>query len=422
MYAKDDAGTELNAEFSVEAEGDHLAVILESAGGTTTRRAGPRNADYREALALLLRRLAQLDAVLLGAFVDSRNVQHLEEDERALLSDPIRLAAQRDFEELRHRLTGPQGRIGQREGAPKAGNNSKRLRLRVDVPEYGPGDAKTLEVDLAGPDAGRFDVVMRPTGSHPELWAGSDRIDAYEVLRELIGAEVRTVVTDKPNLVKGVRGHHVEVATENSPEGKLVPVAEVQNGIDRLLAEGSIVVSPSQLGYRSSFIGAVLATLPRAVVRQKRPTVIALSETEPTERFPALDGQAQVKYRKEQGELRRVLVSGGTTARCALCGDLFPVGFLVAAHIKKRALCSDAERRDLRNVAMLACQFGCDHLYEHGYVTVGESGKVQVAMVGDHAVDSRLAALADRACGAHHAGSEPYFAWHRANVFRGAVG
>ncbi|MBP2338178.1 hypothetical protein JOF41_004356 [Saccharothrix coeruleofusca] len=422
MYPKDDAGRELNAEFSVEADSDHLAVILESAGGVTAGRQAPRNADYREALELLLRRLAQLDAVLLGAFVDSRNVQHLDESERALLSEPVALAAQRDFEELRRLLTSRQGRIGQREGAPKAGNNSKRLRLRLNVPEYGPDDAKALESDLAGAGAGRFDVVMRPVPARPASWVGGNRVDAYEVLRELIGAEVRTVVTDKPNLVMGVRGHHVEVATENSPEGKLIPVAEVQAGIDRLMAQGSVLVSPPELGYRSWFIGAVLATLPGAVVRQSRPVVIALSEDDTTEQSTGLDGKVLATYRKEQGKLRRSLLDGRAAAACALCGEVFPEGFLVAAHIKKRSLCTDKERLNLSNVAMLACRFGCDHLYEYGYVTVSENGRVQVARTGEPVIDSRLTALADRACGAHHAGSEPYFAWHRANVFREAVG
>ena len=55
-------------------------------------------------------------------------------------------------------------------------------------------------------------------------------------------------------------------------------------------------------------------------------------------------------------------------ADCALCGHQYPLRFLVAAHIKKRSICTDAERRDLRNVAMLVCTFGCDALYEAGWI------------------------------------------------------
>lgn len=36
------------------------------------------------------------------------------------------------------------------------------------------------------------------------------------------------------------------------------------------------------------------------------------------------------------------------------------MGFLIAAYIKKRPICSDNERRDLSHVAMLACTLGCD--------------------------------------------------------------
>ena len=39
-------------------------------------------------------------------------------------------------------------------------------------------------------------------------------------------------------------------------------------------------------------------------------------------------------------------------AHCAICGDLYPVRFLVAAHIKPRSVCTETERRDLTNVAM----------------------------------------------------------------------
>ena len=45
------------------------------------------------------------------------------------------------------------------------------------------------------------------------------------------------------------------------------------------------------------------------------------------------------------------------------------MGFLVAAHVKKRFLCSDDERRDLRHVAVLACTFGC-HYFPDARTTV----------------------------------------------------
>jgi hypothetical protein len=46
---------------------------------------------------------------------------------------------------------------------------------------------------------------------------------------------------------------------------------------------------------------------------------------------------------------------------------VFPVQFLHAAHIKPRHACSDHERRDIANVAMMICVFGCDAIFELGW-------------------------------------------------------
>src|SRR5262245_46109236 len=64
------------------------------------------------------------------------------------------------------------------------------------------------------------------------------------------------------------------------------------------------------------------------------------------------------------------------TGTCALCGRTYPVAFLVAAHVKQRASCSEEERRDWAHVVMPLCKFGCDDLYEHGYVSVEPGGKI----------------------------------------------
>lgn len=133
-----------------------------------------------------------------------------------------------------------------------------------------------------------------------------------------------------------------------------------------------------------------------------------------------LDSLARVKVRLEQGRLRGLLARGRATARCALCGDPFPLAFLVAAHIKKRASCTDDERRDLHNIAMLACTFGCDALYESGWITVDHNGFVRTRPP-DHApegaVRDRLSRLSGRSSAAHSPSSAPYFEWHRTTIF-----
>jgi hypothetical protein len=128
--------------------------------------------------------------------------------------------------------------------------------------------------------------------------------------------------------------------------------------------------------------------------------------------------RGEVERRREQSELRRRLLCGADTERCALCQTPFPVEFLHAAHIKPRSACTDDERRDLAHVAMLLCTFGCDALYEHGWATVADDGTiVTVGRGGDGPVAERLAHLAGRMCVRHSAGTARYFRWHRENVF-----
>lgn len=91
-----------------------------------------------------------------------------------------------------------------------------------------------------------------------------------------------------------------------------------------------------------------------------------------------LDRKVAAKSRAEQALLRNVIIPG-RDGKCALCGRIFPREYLRAAHIKPRARCSDEERRDLENVAMAACVFGCDVLYENGLVTLSLSGEVIIS-------------------------------------------
>ncbi|MEV7428328.1 hypothetical protein AB0N29_01805 [Nocardioides sp. NPDC092400] len=122
--------------------------------------------------------------------------------------------------------------------------------------------------------------------------------------------------------------------------------------------------------------------------------------------------------RREQALLRRVLFAAATSALCALCGDELPVRFLRAAHIKKRSSCTEDERRNLAHIAMAACVFGCDALYEDGFITVDETGIIEVC-TDEPLLYTRMEALRGRSCSAFSRVTSPYFAWHRAIVWRG---
>jgi hypothetical protein len=88
VHLVDDSGRVLDAEYLVEADGSHLALIMESRSGMSGRRA-PRNPDYNRVLTVLLARLGALKAVLVDALVDSRHTQDLglpEADRRLILA------------------------------------------------------------------------------------------------------------------------------------------------------------------------------------------------------------------------------------------------------------------------------------------------------------------------------------------------
>ena len=88
------------------------------------------------------------------------------------------------------------------------------------------------------------------------------------------------------------------------------------------------------------------------------------------------DEPAQAKRRREQAILKKWLFGECAEAECALCGRVFAVGALVTAHKKPRRLCCEAERLD-PHIVMPVCLFGCDFLYERGYIYV-QDGKVRV--------------------------------------------
>ncbi len=87
--------------------------------------------------------------------------------------------------------------------------------------------------------------------------------DARVHLLTLVGREINTV-TGRSNIVLSVGATDVVVATSRSPKGKPVPIADVQAAMDMLVANGEIAIAVETVGYRSGFVGAVLAALPGA--------------------------------------------------------------------------------------------------------------------------------------------------------------
>ena len=101
--------------------------------------------------------------------------------------------------------------------------------------------------------------------------------NARSLLRSLTGQEISTV-TGRPNRVLRLDGDDVIVVTERSPAGTAVPIQMVQSGLDQLEEAGEIEVSVASLGHRSSFVGAVLLTLPGTHLIRTSPPRILLAD------------------------------------------------------------------------------------------------------------------------------------------------
>ncbi len=93
------------------------------------------------------------------------------------------------------------------------------------------------------------------------------RIDARSFLLTRQG-QVVPALTGRPNRVLRLDGENVVVATNRSPAGRPVPIAWIQAALDRLVEERVVVISVESVGYRSAFVGAVLAQVPGLVAGQ----------------------------------------------------------------------------------------------------------------------------------------------------------
>jgi hypothetical protein len=106
-------------------------VFHHKAGGRNSPRS--MNADYHEALELLLGRLASLRATILGIVVDSSIAQELDPADRELdLQFPIVMSPATDAHDLRLEITRAQKTVARRPDAkPGGGNDQKRIRITL---------------------------------------------------------------------------------------------------------------------------------------------------------------------------------------------------------------------------------------------------------------------------------------------------
>lgn len=126
-----------------------------------------------------------------------------------------------------------------------------------------------------------------------------------------------------------------------------------------------------------------------------------------------LDIEGKSKSRAEQGFLRTALFGNKTTAKCGICRKEYPISFLVAAHIKKRSLCSKEEKLDFNNIVMPMCKFGCDDLFEKGYITISNGTVISNDKASTEPLMSYLSGIVGKKCDYWNESTIGYFVWHR---------
>jgi len=184
-------------------------------------------------------------------------------------------------------------------------------------------------------------------------------------------------------------GYGIRMSSSSYPIPVLTPHSKIK------LAHG---VTPSSIGVKKSSMLSVRVNMKRLIEESH------------------LDKDTTAKSRREQALLRIHLCSGKKSAECTICGHEFPVDFLVAAHIKKRAKCTKAEKLDFDNVATLMCKSGCDDLFEKGYIYVSGGAIYKNATRDTTAIlDKVISELAGNIV-PNWSESKKYYGWQEKNI------
>ncbi|MEV0290995.1 hypothetical protein AB0H36_43285 [Kribbella sp. NPDC050820] len=399
-------GDLLDAEFTLEgSEGERLDVILESAGGSSGSQAS-RNRDYPVTLKTLLERLSLVNAFLEDAVVDSQRTRALSRSDRRIQPEPweypIPLQEIDDFDALRRAITRPQGNIG---SAARGGNERKRIRMTFAI--------------LGEADLDRVKEVLQAVEA--------DKPKRASVSEGLTAADVSAAIVEWRRIGRGAFLERYG----GRPAQKYVIIVDSDEFDAMAVLRGARVLRglPSDGAFRGDR---------RAVADPLRAMGFVVDDPDSDLEGPLgpdprpyanwagtfsgdTDGMTLRSYRREQRFLRGALGIGtGDPDRlhqCGICGVSLPERLLAAAHIKPRRDCTDKERRDLSNIAMAACTLGCDALYEYGYLTVDEEGRLR----SDDTASVDLRRFHGQVAPAWNRQREKYFAWHRVHRFRGAL-
>ena len=427
-----DSGSSIDATFSILLSGAVLQVFFESRGPN-------RNTEYQLGLNLLLERLSNIGYSLLEVHLASSKVDGLPMENTLLEVEnspyPIDLSQVSDFNELGHSIAKAQVSVGQEAGA-KGGNRTKRIRLGLDGPTRG---VVELAENLAKGDSTRGEAISGGSGGEHNWKAiaaefkGEWRSRLFEFClehsytktpegflkrrqfrfptRECFGSSVIKFPKSK-----SYARVHLPLKTGVTKEDGLAVLKEKFDGeLSRTDQEGDTMEAIHPYIRTSEQCEDLIDWFSSDPDEQKERRRI-IEKRRPLKDYfggSVTDINREALARAEQPWLRDTLLGGNPTNHCNLCGREFSNDLLVAAHIKRRADCSDTERTD-PSIGMLLCRFGCDELYERGYVIVSEGGKVTLNKEpAGEAATAYMSLLEGQSCRAWSESSEAYFAWHR---------
>lgn len=210
---------------------------------------------------------------------------------------------------------------------------------------------------------------------------------------------------------------------DRRPVANEIPLPVAAEIIDTTRYKGPLTRDGGQ--GRGAYIGILTTDEAHALLKlagTEQPTLALTPDEEYREPlsgngFDKTDIETLTLRRAEQDALRASLLAD-EPPRCAMCHRALPAGLLVAGHIKPRRACSEQERRDLQNVAMMICVLGCDSLYERGYIAVDNEGIV-IAATGlkTEALEVVIESLAGNTCLRFNDATAGHFGWHRTNTF-----
>jgi len=407
----------LDAELSIASvDSQGFVIILESAGGATGERR-LRNSDYSDALAEILRRCAPIADSVEDCLLSSRPTRGLPESDRRIppaspFSYPIPLDPRADFEKMRLALTSPQGHVASH-AKRGGGNERKRISIRFKAKETHLTPSQILEaLDAAPSDT--------PKRDRKDIATGLTRADVDAALAEW----QRLGQADFHRRFGTSRAAKFVIADPDGTEydaKAILFAARSLAGLDGVNSDFDgdrhTVLEPLEgLGY----VVEDASVVDTQATDDRKPHDLDLSRAlQQAKDFAGhTDALAERRVRREQRLLRRALGLGNGEHVCALCGRSYPDRLLVAAHIKRRSECTQEERIDIPAIAMVACAFGCDALFEFGYVFVNDQGIVESNLRADETgpVRDRAHALHGNEVSGYNSASAPYFEWHRSRL------